>query len=745
MKFATTCYIALCMLATSISAHAQSLDYTDNYLPSTATGRFYVLTFPSPLTNLYDSRFPSSLFDNQSLAVMVYSDHPTVLDITANGSQWSRTVVLSGGKFDIIELPVTNASFVQQDYNSLNSFTLRSRDPVLLYSYMTTAFGSEAWTPLPVESWGKEYYVSAIPAETIQNIEPFNETNYLSETKGAPSQIIITAARDNTQVTITPNDAVSGFGREPFTITLQAGQSYMVRSEVNLEDPEGLHGPDLGGTRIVADNLIGVVTGNTRASMIGTDALSRNSFKGLMMEALAPVEQHGTEFIYTPTWDAQRPDESKNPTPTDGIRLAEYARIYGTTNGRTFGTVTDPHGGYNRFDVRERNFHSEKFSYAQAHSIRTDQPSQAMMHSSSVVKFNGTTTHGNNNYFGSSYTSWTPYMVELIPREQWTNSAAFHLPVQPHDLVGYLNLVAPADQASNIFIRQADYPWHAFSFNRGRIPGTNLVWGTIPVNDNKTYLIRGDEGAQFTGFVYGNSPGEEVFRPGRTKKEKGDSPLAVHPSEYEEQVGVSFGYPLTPLRRVLAESDEIVIEPDLRSHGLYSVHTINPNPVGFRSIGLAPGAVNAELEIIGVQDITDIIGMSQAVVRIRPIITSQDATATIVVTDRTGKETSLSYTYPTVISGTNETEAPGITARLEMISPNPFAGNAVFALHLAKTAPTRVTITDALGKEVATVLNRNLAAGEHILEWSATTYPAGMYFCTVTSGSWKAIERLILR
>ncbi len=486
MKFMTS--FALCVLTLALFSVQNT---TAQNLPATATGKKFILTFPSPVTNTYDARFPSPILNKEANTILLYSDHLTTVQIASNGTGWSKTVALVPGEFKEVSLPIGEGSYVEAGGISHNAYTVRSRRPILVYCYMITAFGSEAWTPLPVESWGKEYYVSAIPAETVQDIEPSGEFNYLTTAKGAPSQLIITAARNNTTVVISPNDAVVGSGLRAITVTLNAGQSYMVRSEANLFDPEGLNGPDLGGTKIVSNKLIGVISGNARASATEINALSRNSFKGMMIEALAPVQQHGTEFVYTPTWDAQRMRDNQTPTENDGRRRAEYTRVYGTSSGKTFGTVSDDNGGTSRFDVSNSQFHSIRFASPTTgptpHVISTDQPAQAMMHSTSVVKFNGTVTFGNNNYIGSSYSSWTPYMVELTPREQWTSVAAFYLSGNPSGIDKRLNIVASAQVRTNIYIQQASNPAQLMSFNQGAIPSSDLGWGFDASQSEITY------------------------------------------------------------------------------------------------------------------------------------------------------------------------------------------------------------------------------------------------------------------
>lgn len=582
-----------------------------------------------------------------------------------------------------------------------------------------------------------------IPSESIADATPASEFTVSFEAKGTPSEIVITAARDNTTVVIEPNAAIEGAGLNPIAVNLNAGESYMVRSQADPENP-GSH--DLGGTRIAANKIVGVISGNTRGSALDdATLLTGNSIRNLMIEALAPVEQHGTEFVFMPTWDSRRQQPG---LPADESREFEYTRVYGSSAGTTFGTITDAQGNLDQFSVTNASFHSQQFNAPAARVIRTDQPTQAIMHPAAVVKFNGTTI-GVGNAVGASYLAWSTYMVELTPREQWTNKAAFIAPAHPAGSNHYINVVARAEDRSGIYISPGNAAGTPFVFNRGAIPGTDLVWGTMAINAGLQYRIEGRNGERFAGFVYGSWRGYEQFRPGRAKGNDKEASPQAHPSEYEEAVCLYYGYPIAPRRRVLNDPDLLAVSSDNATSGVegerrYRITISNDDAVGLRSIDLAPESVNAEFEVIGLdEEEADIVGAVQAEVRVYPIDPTQDASATLTVTDRTGNEITAPFAYSTETSAVaGESRVVG---RLEIAGPNPTSGSTGIVLNMARTGNVRVTITDALGRQVAVIADRGFGPGEHTLEWDASDVPAGVYFCTVTGGGMNLVERIVVK
>lgn len=75
-------------------------------------------------------------------------------------------------------------------------------------------------------------------------------------------------------------------------------------------------------------------------------------------------------------------------------------------------------------------------------------------------------------------------------------------------------------------------------------------------------------------------------------------------------------------------------------------------------------------------------------------------------------------------------------------TPNPVKSHAVIMFSLAEGAHTTLTVYDASGSTVAVLVDGEMAAGVHAVEWNASV-PAGTYFYRLNSGECTATRKLI--
>ena len=76
------------------------------------------------------------------------------------------------------------------------------------------------------------------------------------------------------------------------------------------------------------------------------------------------------------------------------------------------------------------------------------------------------------------------------------------------------------------------------------------------------------------------------------------------------------------------------------------------------------------------------------------------------------------------------------------VAPNPVARAARVTLTLAETAHATVRVLDALGRTVAVLADRMLAAGPHTLTHDAARLPAGVYAVVAMVGETRSVTRV---
>ncbi|MCC7437725.1 MAG: T9SS type A sorting domain-containing protein [Armatimonadetes bacterium] len=76
--------------------------------------------------------------------------------------------------------------------------------------------------------------------------------------------------------------------------------------------------------------------------------------------------------------------------------------------------------------------------------------------------------------------------------------------------------------------------------------------------------------------------------------------------------------------------------------------------------------------------------------------------------------------------------------------PNPFNPATEIQFSLGLDGPTQLTILDVAGREVVTLVDQHLQAGEYSLVWDATAYPSGIYYYRLRSGHWSKTNRMML-
>jgi hypothetical protein len=124
------------------------------------------------------------------------------------------------------------------------------------------------------------------------------------------------------------------------------------------------------------------------------------------------------------------------------------------------------------------------------------------------------------------------------------------------------------------------------------------------------------------------------------------------------------------------------------------------------------------------------------------LVTGATSTAPQRTLDRT---TGVLTDYVIPLPGTLP-EALSVPAEyvLESIAPNPFGASTTIRFGLPASAPVRLVVYDALGREVARLVDAVMEPGRHEARFEAAGLPGGVYFVRLTAGGTTATHAVTL-
>jgi hypothetical protein len=76
--------------------------------------------------------------------------------------------------------------------------------------------------------------------------------------------------------------------------------------------------------------------------------------------------------------------------------------------------------------------------------------------------------------------------------------------------------------------------------------------------------------------------------------------------------------------------------------------------------------------------------------------------------------------------------------------PNPFNPTTKIKFQIPSNEFVSLNIFDALGREISTLVNEQLNSGTYEVEWDASSYPSGVYFYKLNTGSYTETKKMVL-
>ncbi len=107
--------------------------------------------------------------------------------------------------------------------------------------------------------------------------------------------------------------------------------------------------------------------------------------------------------------------------------------------------------------------------------------------------------------------------------------------------------------------------------------------------------------------------------------------------------------------------------------------------------------------------------------------------------------TGIGYVSTAAISGiSNENELIPAKYTLSQNYPNPFNPTTMISFGLPKSEQVIIKVYNSLGKEVATLINTNLQAGNYKVDFDGSSLTSGIYFYKMTAGTTSLSKKMLL-
>ena len=103
----------------------------------------------------------------------------------------------------------------------------------------------------------------------------------------------------------------------------------------------------------------------------------------------------------------------------------------------------------------------------------------------------------------------------------------------------------------------------------------------------------------------------------------------------------------------------------------------------------------------------------------------------------------LTRNYNVIGINTISNEVPS-AYRLYQSYPNPFNPVTNIKFDITSRSNVKLVIYDAAGRQVDELVNGELNAGTYKAEWNDVNYSSGVYFYTLSSGSYRETKKMIL-
>ena len=390
-----------------------------------------------------------------TLQVLVSAKRDCSGTISNPNTSWQQDFTVRANTVTAIDIPQNHCYHDDDDFEEISNRGIKvvATDTISVYSTNIAHVSFDASYVLPTESLGDDYII-----QTYDQSHGTSLNNYVN--KNLTSAFLIVATEDDTEIDITPTTETFGHrpAGETFSITLNAGQTYHVRSNRTSNNR------DLSGTRITAHDCkkIAVFNGNT-LTCIPTSM--SNGFDHVYEQAM-PLRSWGKNFVVTSSADRDN-DYVKITSAYDNNVITKNGVILTTLQGGQSYTFKMPSSDYSCF-------------------ISATQTSAVYLYHESF-----------NEHYGSRFGD--PSMVWIAPVEQRIDEVTFS--TFDHHLIDitshYVNIIVKTEDIGSVYLDGRRLPASSFL----RVNGNEEYSFTREEINHAVHQLRCDNG--FNAHVYG--------------------------------------------------------------------------------------------------------------------------------------------------------------------------------------------------------------------------------------------------
>jgi hypothetical protein len=414
----------------------------------------------------------------------------TTATVSIASLSFSETVSITPGTVSTVEVP-TAVQVGGTEGTTDEGIRITAGEPITVYGANVAQYSSDAFVGLPVASLGNRYRV----------------LSYAASSGSLPSRLTVVGTVDGTTVTITPASTLAG-GRTantPYTVTLNAGQTYTVTSSSSSSNSAVIGNHDVTGTVVESTQPVSVFASVDCVNIIAGAC-------DHIVEQLPPTEAWGTNFLAVRFPKASGGDRFRIIADQDDTEVRAEGNLLATLDAGEFLQTTLPTGSP---------------TGAQGVLITTSKPAMVMQY------MEGGTTYSD----GTVTRSGDPAMLLIPPYEQFQAAYTFATPAVGFELHA-INVMAPTSSTGSILLDGVPMvatwnPIAGTTFSAAQVwttAGTHTITGSLPFglavsgyNDFNSYAYAGGYSVSQVASVTELDLGGITEVPGLTGGDSDDS------------------------------------------------------------------------------------------------------------------------------------------------------------------------------------------------------------------------------